>query len=142
LRQRNDMPTRPNNPCRQPGCPNLTAHPRGYCPAHLPLQYAQEESTRLSPGERGYDTEWRHARAHFLARNPMCAECAREGRATVATVVDHIIPHHGDSKLFWDRANWQPLCKMHHDRKTAKEGGLAAHGKPEQKGEKNEARGD
>lgn len=41
-----------------------------------------------------------------------------------ATVVDHIIPHRGDlsSAAFWDETNWQPLCKRHHDRKTAREG--------------------
>ena len=24
-------------------------------------------------------------------------------------------------KLFWDRDNWQPLCKQCHDKKTARE---------------------
>ena len=38
-----------------------------------------------------------------------------------ATVVDHIKPHRGDQKLFWDQNNWQPLCKEHHDRKTLNE---------------------
>ncbi|MGM9590559.1 MAG: HNH endonuclease signature motif containing protein, partial [Faecousia sp.] len=40
------------------------------------------------------------------------------GRLTPATVVDHIIPHRGDRKLFWDESNWQPLCKDCHNRKT------------------------
>ena len=40
-----------------------------------------------------------------------------------ATVVDHIIPHKGDQKLFWDTRNWQPLCKPCHDKKTATEDG-------------------
>lgn len=40
-----------------------------------------------------------------------------------ASIVDHIIPHKGDKQLFWDRDNWQPLCKKHHDRKTATEDG-------------------
>ena len=33
-------------------------------------------------------------------------------------LLDHIIPHRGDQKLFWDEQNWQPLCKDCHDRKT------------------------
>jgi len=37
------------------------------------------------------------------------------GDVTPATVVDHIIPHKGDDKLFWDQTNWQPLCKECHD---------------------------
>jgi 5-methylcytosine-specific restriction protein A len=40
------------------------------------------------------------------------------GRYRKATVVDHIIPHRGDEKLFWDRDNWQALCKSCHDHKT------------------------
>ena len=38
-----------------------------------------------------------------------------EGRRTPATVVDHVIPHRNDQKLFWDSGNWQGLCKLHHD---------------------------
>jgi len=38
---------------------------------------------------------------------------------TAATVVDHVTPHKGDKVLFWDRLNWQALCKRCHDRKTA-----------------------
>lgn len=67
---------------------------------------------------RGYDSRWRKARKLFLERNPLCVECRKEGRLTPATVVDHVIPHRGDQKLFWDEGNWQPLCKEHHDRKT------------------------
>ncbi len=37
------------------------------------------------------------------------------------TVVDHIKPHRGDRKLFWDRGNWQPLCEHHHNVKTMTE---------------------
>lgn len=36
-------------------------------------------------------------------------------------VVDHIKPHRGDQKLFWDRRNWQPLCEHHHNVKTMTE---------------------
>jgi 5-methylcytosine-specific restriction endonuclease McrA len=41
--------------------------------------------------------------------------CSKEGIPRAATVVDHIIPHKGDQKLFWNQDNWQPLCKTHHD---------------------------
>lgn len=46
-----------------------------------------------------------------------------EESLTPATVVDHVIPHKGDKKFFWDENNWQPLCKRHHDIKTATEDG-------------------
>jgi 5-methylcytosine-specific restriction enzyme A len=41
--------------------------------------------------------------------------CMDAGRLTPASVVDHIRPHRGDLGLFWDRHNWQSLCKVHHD---------------------------
>lgn len=39
----------------------------------------------------------------------------KRGQFVAATVVDHITPHKGDSALFWDKANWQSLCKRCHD---------------------------
>lgn len=54
----------------------------------------------------------------YLQSNPPCAACMKEGLLTPATVVDHIIPHRGDQRLFWDEHSWQPLCKSCHDRKT------------------------
>lgn len=47
--------------------------------------------------------------------HPLCVMCQAEGRIEAATVVDHIKPHRGDQALFWDRDNWQSLCKRHHD---------------------------
>lgn len=116
-----NMPNKPMNPCRIPGCPNLTNHRRGYCDEHLTQKYREEDANRKSPGRELYDWRWHKASRMYLHRHSLCAECLEEGITTVATVVDHIIPHHGDPELFWDESNWQPLCKMHHDRKTAKE---------------------
>ena len=45
----------------------------------------------------------------------------KPGKYVRATVVDHIVPHRGDQKLFWDQNNWQPLCKSCHDKKTLTE---------------------
>jgi 5-methylcytosine-specific restriction enzyme A len=72
---------------------------------------------RPSARQRGYDRHWEKARAAFLREpdNQFCRKCRDQGRLTVATVVDHIVPHRGDPAFFWDRSNWQPLCKPHHD---------------------------
>ena len=108
------MPKAPKRPCRYPGCPNLCD--KGvYCSQHM-----QFSSDRMRGGaeSRGYDARWRKARTAFLQRNPLCNECMKRGKITPATVVDHIIPHRGDRKLFWDESNWQPRCKCCHDRKT------------------------
>lgn len=70
---------------------------------------------RSSAAERGYGHRWRKAREAFLAQHPLCCMCEAWGHITQAEVVDHVVPHRGDRALFWDRTNWQPLCKAHHD---------------------------
>lgn len=76
-----------------------------------------------SARKRGYTWQWEKARAAFLSEHPLCRRCGDAGVTTPANVVDHITPHNGDPALFWDRANWQPLCKRCHDVKTATEDG-------------------
>ena len=83
---------------------------------------AELEGQRPSAARRGYGPRWRRARAAYLARHPLGVSCGAAGRLEPATVVDHIVPHKGDSVLFWDRANWQSMCKSCHDAKTAREG--------------------
>lgn len=107
------MPRKPKLPCRHPSCPNLSDEL--YCELHRSMQPRRE-----SAAARGYGASWRIARLRFLRNNPLCAECLRQARITPATVVDHIIPHRGDERLFWNQDNWQPLCKCCHDQKTAK----------------------
>ena len=68
--------------------------------------------------DEGTDQLGEKARKQFLHTHPLCVECQKEGRYVKATVVDHVVPHRGDADLFWDRSNWQPLCKHHHDVKT------------------------
>lgn len=104
------MPRKPKRPCRYPGCPNLSDGV--YCEEHRKL-YARENAAA-----RGYDSKWRAARAQYLKRHPLCVKCLEQGILTPATVVDHIIPHRGNVRLFWDMGNWQALCKQCHDRKT------------------------
>lgn len=77
--------------------------------------------------ERGYNARWRKVRAEFLSRRPLCVACEAEGRVELATDLDHIIPHRGDQKLFWDNKNLQGLCKSHHSLKTATEDSAFAH---------------
>jgi 5-methylcytosine-specific restriction enzyme A len=77
---------------------------------------------RPSAARRGYGPRWRRARAAYLARHPLCVTCRDAGQLVPATVVDHVMPHRGDQKLFWDEANWAALCKPCHDAKTAREG--------------------
>ena len=70
---------------------------------------------RKTSAQRGYGYRWQQARKQFLQENPFCADHRQRGKKVLATVVDHKIPHRGDERLFWDRTNWQSLCKQCHD---------------------------
>jgi 5-methylcytosine-specific restriction enzyme A len=90
---------------------------------------ARAEIGRLSASERGYDANWRKAKAEFLARpeNRFCA-C---GCGRLANMVNHRIAHKGDMKLFWNRSNWQPFNNRCNSRVCAeREGGFGNVFKP------------
>ena len=110
------MPYAPKRPCRYPGCPNLCERGHVYCQIHDKDWGA--DAIRGGAAARGYGRQWQKASKDFLAEHPLCAECLKTGKLTAATVVDHIVPHRGNTTLFWDKGNWQPLCKDCHDKKT------------------------
>ena len=70
---------------------------------------AANDARRPNASTRGYDREWQRYRMAFLAFNPSCKMCGAP-----ATVVDHIIPHRGDDRLFRDPNNHQPICTHCH----------------------------
>lgn len=112
------MPYRSNIPCKHPGCAALIPHGQMYCKEHKKLHV---NNGRPKTAERGYGGRWQRESKRFFREHPMCNICFQNGIITEATVVDHIKPHRGDQKLFWDRGNWQALCKSCHDNKTLKE---------------------
>jgi len=64
---------------------------------------------------RGYGYKWQQERARFLQANPLCVMCDAKGLTVAADVVDHRTPHEGDTALFWNKDNWQSLCRPCHD---------------------------
>ena len=111
------MPIKPKKFCLHPNCNELVD--KGYCDKHKP------EVTTDKPYHHMYNNvKWKQSRMSYLKMNPLCVECKEQGRLVRADVVDHIKPHKGDYRLFWDVRNWQGLCKMHHDMKTARENGF------------------
>lgn len=82
---------------------------------------AEHDKRRGTSTERGYGWRWRKERTRFLAQHPLCSYCEAAGRVKAAEVVDHITPHKGDERLFWDRSNWQAMCKPCHDRTKQRE---------------------
>lgn len=71
----------------------------------------------VQPWRAWYKTaRWQKLRwSVLLAAGFACAMCGRvEGRKG-QLVADHICPHRGDERAFWDRDNLQCLCKACHD---------------------------
>ena len=96
--------------------------PAGECPCRR-ARKAEYDRNRPTAAQRGYGNPWYRESKEFLARreNRFCAfKCGR-----VADLVDHIIPHRSNPKLFWDHSNWQALCThCHNTRKQSMERAL------------------
>jgi len=58
-------------------------------------------------------------RKRWLAKHPLCVHCEWEGRVTLGTVLDHIVPLSQGGKD--DDSNLQTLCDSHHDAKSKRE---------------------
>lgn len=98
--------------CNHPGCNILVDKGIQFCSKHQSMHGFQPSSW-----EHLYNnTLWRNTSREYLGVNQVCRICGDR-----ATVVDHIIPHRGNTRLFWDESNWEPLCKTCHDRKTKQE---------------------
>lgn len=105
-------------PCAHGGCGNLVAVGGSrFCEIHQ----SDNKENRPNSYRRGYDRRWSNTSKNYLASHPFCAECERQGVKTLATEVDHIVPHCGNKELFWDPTNWQSLCHSCHSEKTVKE---------------------
>lgn len=116
------MPRAGLRQCGRAGCGELV--PRGvrFCPADTAAAPEREyDRERGSASSRGYGTDWRRRRDAHLRREPLCRTCAKEGRVTAATDVDHIVSR-AKGGLDID-ANYQSLCHAHHSAKTAREDG-------------------
>jgi 5-methylcytosine-specific restriction protein A len=67
--------------------------------------------------------QWQALRRQQLTLQPFCAECLRTGKYTLASEVDHVVPHRNDEALFYDPLNLQSLCHPCHSQKTVREDG-------------------
>lgn len=100
------MPQRPQRPCNQPGCPNLSD--QSYCPDHAKVP----EQRRGSAHSRGYNYKWQKYSKRFLKHpdNVIC-RLQLDGCTTFADCVDHIDPPNGpNDPRFWDKENHQAAC--------------------------------
>jgi 5-methylcytosine-specific restriction enzyme A len=68
-----------------------------------------------------HSARWRKVRAHVLRRSPLCVECEREGRTTVAQIVHHIVPVSEGGAPF-DPDGLRGVCRPCHGRLHARKG--------------------
>lgn len=120
------MPVSPPRMCSWSGCAEVVHGRAHYCPAHEVVNTREQsratETARPDATVRGYNARWRKYRIVFLARHPLCGNpfgTHGAGEVVPSTVVDHIVPHRGDTTLFWDKANHQAVCTRCHNYKTA-----------------------
>ncbi|ARU02982.1 HNH endonuclease [Yoonia vestfoldensis] len=116
--------------CVAPGCDDMALPGLAHCDEHEAARQdklaarrkAAKGSEVAQAGIALYRTKrWREAAKAHLRRHPLCRDCEELGALVEAREVDHIVPHRGDPAKFWDRGNWQGLCKSCHSRKTAGE---------------------
>jgi 5-methylcytosine-specific restriction endonuclease McrA len=61
-----------------------------------------------------HSSEWMSYRTRYLNINSRCYACGKQSQ-----VVDHLITHKGDIKLFEQNDNHIPLCTICHNKITA-----------------------
>jgi len=69
-----------------------------------------------------YNKRWRKLSELIRTNEPLCRECKKYNRTTLAKCVDHIKPIELGGDMM-DPANLQPLCYSCHNAKTAREDG-------------------
>jgi 5-methylcytosine-specific restriction protein A len=109
------MSNAPPRPCSHPGCGVLVRDGSGRCPKHPKKAWAKPvNETKRITGRR-----LQAMRVELFTRKPLCEECERLGRVTLATVRDHRIPLAEGGPD--DTTNEQALCEPCHAVKTKAE---------------------
>lgn len=119
--------TTPNIPppraCAEPGCPRLDVpYPDVYCAEHKKAGVFAK--IRAEYKKWYHTTAWKKLRQVILNRDPICTckepGCHPNGGChNPSTVVDHILDHGGNYRLFFDRSNLHGTCTSCHNSKTA-----------------------
>lgn len=117
------MPTAAPRPCGHPGCGALVRDGSGRCAKHAKEAWVKP----VTATKRITGRKLQGMRKALFMRSPLCAVCECEGRVTLATQRDHIIPlaeSGGDND-----DNTQGLCLVCHDKKSIEESkrGRARH---------------
>ncbi len=109
------MPATPPKPCSHPGCGVLVRDGSSRCAKHPKAQWAKP----VTATKRVTGRKLQALRAELFARQPLCVLCQAQGKVTLASQRDHIIPlAEGGAD---DAANVQGLCEPCHASKSESE---------------------
>lgn len=103
--------------CSHSGCKEYAVAGSVYCEKHQRPPRITVEDNR-SKFRFMYNAAWKKASRAWLMlpEHHWCEMCLQRGKYTPADTVHHKIEHEGNWELFWDRSNWQALCKSCHSR--------------------------
>ena len=90
-------------------------HGGSRCEAHIVKAW----SVRTTPTKRITGRKLQRMREELFRRDPLCAECRRQGMESVATQRDHIVALTDGGAD--DESNTQGLCDACHDAKSLAE---------------------
>jgi 5-methylcytosine-specific restriction protein A len=102
--------------CAQPGCRAIVT--RGRCAAH---RRSERDRPNVDIRKWYRSPRWRALRAWKLKQQPHCG--GREDGipcGAQTTDIDHIIPHRGNSAMFWSVGNLEAKCHRCHSSKTGR----------------------
>ena len=108
------MATAAPKPCSASGCGVLVRDGSSRCGLHKVQAWVQREPTKRITGRK-----LQALRADLFRRKPLCEQCEKHGRVTLATIRDHRVPLAEGGKD--DASNEQAICKPCHTEKSLAE---------------------
>jgi 5-methylcytosine-specific restriction protein A len=105
---------KPRKYCKAYPCSNLAEPGSAYCAEHKPAAPTKETDPFY------LSVQWRRFRNFYIGKHPLCEQCEREGRLTLAATIDHIVELKDGGKRLAEE-NAMALCWKCHARKTADE---------------------
>lgn len=101
-------------PCGHPGCRALVNDGTNRCPAHKVEAWKRRDDAPF----RIRGSKLTTLREALFRDEPLCRECAKAGRVTLAVIRDHIVPLSVAGVDLPTNEGCQPLCQACSDAKT------------------------
>ena len=115
------MPLAPKKECSGAGCHILVTPPLYQCQKCKKVKQVSVKSVKVKKWLNS--ARYKKQRLRRLRIEPLCRTCKKKSLLVAGSIYDHVVPHKGSYKLFWDFDNSQTQCVSCHNRKTAVDDG-------------------